>query len=78
MIFITGRNEPCPCNSGKKYKRCHGKSVTKGGKFAAKPSMDKLPERVMGDIQRAIWMDLHTLDAEEKIRREAIRKQQFR
>lgn len=19
-----GRNEPCPCNSGKKYKRCHG------------------------------------------------------
>lgn len=21
----TGRNEPCPCNSGKKYKRCCGK-----------------------------------------------------
>lgn len=21
----TGRNEPCPCNSGKKYKRCYGK-----------------------------------------------------
>lgn len=20
----TGRNEPCPCGSGKKYKRCHG------------------------------------------------------
>ncbi|MEL6270114.1 MAG: DUF1186 domain-containing protein, partial [Chloroflexota bacterium] len=20
-----GRNEPCPCGSGKKYKRCHGK-----------------------------------------------------
>ncbi|MCY4426945.1 MAG: preprotein translocase subunit SecA [Halieaceae bacterium] len=20
-----GRNEPCPCNSGKKYKQCHGK-----------------------------------------------------
>lgn len=19
-----GRNEPCHCNSGKKYKRCHG------------------------------------------------------
>ncbi|WP_422386884.1 SEC-C metal-binding domain-containing protein [Candidatus Pantoea edessiphila] len=18
------RNDPCPCNSGKKYKRCHG------------------------------------------------------
>ena len=21
----TGRNEPCPCGSGKKYKLCHGK-----------------------------------------------------
>lgn len=20
----TGRNDPCPCGSGKKYKRCHG------------------------------------------------------
>ena len=21
----TGRNEPCPCGSGKKYKLCHGR-----------------------------------------------------
>jgi preprotein translocase subunit SecA len=21
----TGRNDPCPCGSGKKYKQCHGK-----------------------------------------------------
>ncbi|MEA3241887.1 MAG: SEC-C metal-binding domain-containing protein, partial [Pseudomonadota bacterium] len=21
----TGRNEPCPCGSGKKYKKCCGK-----------------------------------------------------
>jgi preprotein translocase subunit SecA len=21
----TGRNETCPCGSGKKYKKCHGK-----------------------------------------------------
>jgi uncharacterized protein len=20
----VGRNDPCPCGSGKKYKRCHG------------------------------------------------------
>ncbi|WP_071953844.1 SEC-C metal-binding domain-containing protein [Klebsiella pneumoniae] len=20
----VGRNEPCPCRSGKKYKKCHG------------------------------------------------------
>ncbi len=23
----VGRNEPCPCGSGKKYKKCHGKEV---------------------------------------------------
>ena len=23
-----GRNDPCPCGSGKKYKQCHGKNVT--------------------------------------------------
>ena len=23
----VGRNEPCPCGSGKKYKRCHGKDA---------------------------------------------------
>ena len=23
--FKVGRNEPCPCGSGKKYKQCHGK-----------------------------------------------------
>lgn len=23
----TGRNEPCPCNSGKKFKRCHGRPL---------------------------------------------------
>ncbi len=22
---IAGRNDPCPCGSGKKYKRCHGR-----------------------------------------------------
>ncbi|HEY4745717.1 MAG TPA: SEC-C metal-binding domain-containing protein, partial [Desulfuromonadaceae bacterium] len=22
---VAGRNDPCPCGSGKKYKKCHGK-----------------------------------------------------
>lgn len=25
----VGRNDPCPCRSGKKYKKCHGKSDIK-------------------------------------------------
>ena len=24
----VGRNEPCPCGSGKKYKKCHGSPTT--------------------------------------------------
>jgi len=24
VTATVGRNEPCPCGSGKKYKRCHG------------------------------------------------------
>ncbi|TFG62800.1 MAG: hypothetical protein E4H28_07235, partial [Gemmatimonadales bacterium] len=23
----VGRNDPCPCGSGKKYKKCHGSAV---------------------------------------------------
>ncbi len=26
----TGRNDPCPCGSGKKYKRCHGRPPDNG------------------------------------------------
>jgi len=25
QVAVVGRNEPCPCGSGKKYKHCHGK-----------------------------------------------------
>src|SRR5262249_12001951 len=25
-VMKAGRNDPCPCGSGKKYKRCHGKN----------------------------------------------------
>jgi preprotein translocase subunit SecA len=24
---VVGRNDPCPCGSGKKYKKCHGKDL---------------------------------------------------
>jgi len=29
----VGRNDPCPCGSGKKYKQCHG--MQQGGAQAA-------------------------------------------
>jgi preprotein translocase subunit SecA len=27
QVPVVGRNDPCPCGSGKKYKHCHGKLV---------------------------------------------------
>ncbi|MBM4015540.1 MAG: hypothetical protein FJ293_11340, partial [Planctomycetes bacterium] len=24
----VGRNDPCPCGSGQKFKKCHGKDAT--------------------------------------------------
>jgi len=32
MFARAGRNEPCPCNSGVKFKKCHGSSGTSGAK----------------------------------------------
>jgi preprotein translocase subunit SecA len=26
----VGRNDPCPCGSGKKYKKCHGATAAVG------------------------------------------------
>ena len=34
----TGRNDPCPCASGKKYKHCHGALPTGGRSTPATPS----------------------------------------
>ena len=33
----VGRNDPCPCGSGKKYKQCHG--IQQGGAQAANPNL---------------------------------------
>ncbi len=32
----VGRNEPCPCGSGKKYKKCHGSQEGSGS--SARPA----------------------------------------
>lgn len=31
----VGRNDPCPCGSGDKFKRCHGERLTVGGQRPA-------------------------------------------
>ncbi|WP_052835392.1 YecA family protein, partial [Syntrophaceticus schinkii] len=46
----VGRNEPCPCGSGKKYKKCCGASVTErdGGKAVPEDDEAKIPPAVNG------------------------------
>lgn len=48
----VGRNEPCPCKSGKKYKKCCGKSFSMGQKqikqISAGSNMASLFSRVHG------------------------------
>ena len=39
----VGRNEPCPCGSGKKYKNCHLKAENGTGESEAK-SEQRLPK----------------------------------
>lgn len=41
-VVKVGRNEPCPCGSGTKYKDCHEKE---GEAFLHKLAMDKERER---------------------------------
>lgn len=45
MSKKIGRNDPCPCGSGKKYKKCCGLNPSQGGMIQTpKPLLD-LPER---------------------------------
>src|SRR2546428_11617245 len=40
----AGRNDPCPCGSGKKYKKCHGKNpVAKPPPASQPPIKAELP-----------------------------------
>jgi hypothetical protein len=36
-----GRNEPCPCSSGKKYKKCHGVEFQPGRKYSDRISINR-------------------------------------
>jgi tetratricopeptide (TPR) repeat protein len=45
-----GRNDPCPCGSGKRYKQCHG-AVT-AATSASTPSADTLVSRALAAHQR--------------------------
>jgi hypothetical protein len=46
---VTGRNDPCPCGSGKKYKRCHGAHEGEAEQIQALYDFDANLLREIGD-----------------------------
>jgi len=41
-----GRNQPCPCGSGKKYKRCHGAADQKGDDWLSQEMRDGIGRKL--------------------------------
>lgn len=52
MTNTIGRNDPCPCGSGKKYKKCCGQSGM-GKHTATVISGGKTPSSLLGRISEA-------------------------
>src|SRR6266511_4064000 len=47
------RNAPCPCGSGRKYKKCHlTTDQAKGRDVQERPAVHEIDERVVDDMQR--------------------------
>jgi hypothetical protein len=44
-----GRNQPCPCNSGRKYKHCHGSLTAGGDGLYAEAEMRRVSDRHKAD-----------------------------
>lgn len=51
MANKTGRNDPCPCGSGKKYKRCHAVQDLLTGDIARIKAAWKLSSGEHLDVQ---------------------------
>jgi SEC-C motif/Antitoxin Xre/MbcA/ParS C-terminal toxin-binding domain len=67
----AGRNDPCPCGSGKKYKRCclAQQAATDSVRARQRSASDALTRdmmdfaaRKLGDQIRAAWQDFHLTD----------------
>jgi hypothetical protein len=50
----VGRNQPCPCGSGRRYKECHGAIDGTGGPRAAPPAIPLAPSWVPQTMAAAL------------------------
>jgi SEC-C motif len=59
----VGRNEPCPCGSGRKYKRCHGSPLVRSGptpQQLAKMTARADAERIQRERQQGLGKPIIT------------------
>ena len=63
LIMKIGRNDPCPCGSGKKYKKCcsgkTGLSFTKEDRWSALSTLKRFAQEVMGPEVREAFIDFY-------------------
>lgn len=52
MSTTPGRNQPCPCGSGKKFKRCHGGSNVKHEEMISRGAMEAQQQAAIQLLQR--------------------------
>lgn len=64
---VVGKNEPCPCGSGKKYKRCHGMSDVERAQLVDPDTLPKTkPGADMGALSGAMGgFDPNSMDPEQ-------------
>src|ERR1700721_3046111 len=69
-MSVTGRNDPCPCGSGKKYKRCCGLAGVEAARL--RPRDAGLDPRDIGSLVAQANTGAHT--AAERCARELLAK----
>ncbi len=57
---MTDRNDPCPCGSGKKFKKCHGINSVKGPKVL-RVHVGNTPRNVSAKEHNLVWQQLNGL-----------------
>ncbi len=60
----VGRNDPCPCGSGKKLKKCHGESVAWQGNTPAATESESTTDSAEGTEQSMPNFDPSKMDLE--------------
>ena len=73
----TGRNDDCPCGSGKKYKKCHLREDEEAVSKALGPVMEKSPRAagaMLSALDMALSPSLHVVVVGEGAMAAALRK----